>query len=351
MPEDYTSLAIKRQAMLERLKSGQVKDFVEEINKVDGLVRSAIGAAGDDVSALSRSKLEELIKGLRSDQGAIFKAATAKFLSSAEAIAILYAVQEVDDLLKTSSIVGTKLEKFSKKSLFSKVLARPLTVDGQLLKPWIARFTESAINDVSGTIRNGHALGQTNQQLVKRVIGTKGTNFRGSTLAKVRRNASTVVRTSIQHVASSARQEIWEANDDLIDKYQFLATLDSNTSRICRSLDLKEFELGNGPIPPLHPNCRSTTIPVLKEKYQFLNEGATRSAEGGPVDGKQNYHEWLKNQPRSVQDQVLGKKRSKLFQGMSAEKFNGLQYDKTWTPLTLKDMRKIEPGAFKKAGL
>ena len=56
MPEEsYTDLALKRQAMLERLKSGQVKDFAKEINKVDDLVRRAIGASGDDLSALSRS--------------------------------------------------------------------------------------------------------------------------------------------------------------------------------------------------------------------------------------------------------------------------------------------------------
>ena len=352
MPEEsYTDLALKRQAMLERLKSGQVKDFAKEINKVDDLVRRAIGASGDDLSALSRSRLEELTKDLRSDQGAIFKAATAKFLSEAENIAKLYAAQEVEDLIKTSTVVGTQLEKFSKKRLFAKVLARPLTTAGNLLEPWLKRFTDNSLDEVSGAIRSGHTLGQTNRQITKAVVGAKGTNFRGSTLAKVQRNAATVVRTSVQHVASAARQETWEANSKIIKRYQFLATLDGSTSQICRSLDLKEFEINKGPVPPLHPNCRSTTIPVISDKYKFLTEGETRSSSGGPVDGDQSYYEWLKGQSPTVQEQVLGKSRAALFQNMDAKKFSALQFDKTWTPLTLGEMQKIEPAAFKKAGI
>ena len=352
MPEEtYTDLAIKRQAMLERLKSGQVKDFTAEINKLDDMTRRAIGASGDDLSALSRGRLEELLKDLRSDQGAVFKAATASFLTGAESIALLYAAQEAQDLIKTSTIVGTQLEKFSKKRLFAKVLARPLTTAGNLLEPWVKRFTETAMDAVGGAIRSGYIQGQTNRQITKAVVGTKGTNFRGSAFAKIKRNASTVVRTSVQHVASAARQETWEGNSKIIKRYQFLATLDGSTSQICRSLDLKEFELKKGPIPPLHPNCRSTTIPVISDKYKFLTEGEKRSSPTGPVDGDKSYYEWLKGQSSKVQGEVLGKKRAALFQAMGSEKFSALQFDKTWTPLTLDEMQVIEPEAFKRAGI
>ena len=350
-PESYEDLIIKRQAMLERLKSGQVKDFQAEIKKLEQSTRRAIGAAGGDLSALSRNQLEVLLKDLKSEQRAILGEGTGRFLNEAEQISKLYAAQEVADLVSKSSVIGTQLEKFSGKSLFAKVLKRPLTTQGLLLEPWVKRFTESAVDEVSGSIRNGYNLGQTNREITKKVVGATGANFRGSTMAKIRRNASTVVRTAVQHVASSARQEIWEANPELIKKYKFVATLDGSTSRICRSLDLKEFELEKGPVPPLHPNCRSTTVPVLADKYKFLNEGQTRSAEFGPVDGNQSYYEWLKGQPASVQKQVLGKSRAALFQSMDAKKFGDLQFDKTWTPMTLGQMQKLEPTAFKKAGI
>ena len=69
------------------------------------------------------------------------------------------------------------------------------------------------------------------------------------------------------------------------------------------------------------------------------------------MDGDKSYYEWLKGQPGKVQEQVLGKKRAALFQSMDAKKFGDLQFDKTWSPLTLDEMQKIEPVAFERAGI
>mgnify|MGYP006907835651 FL=1 len=70
----------------------------------------------------------------------------------------------------------------------------------------------------------------------------------------------------------------------------------------------------------------------------------------GVVDN-QSYYEWLKNQPAQYQDKVLGKTRAKLFRdgGMTVERFRALQLDKHFTPLTLEQMRALEPKAFEKA--
>lgn len=50
-----------------------------------------------------------------------------------------------------------------------------------------------------------------------------------------------------------------------LDGYIFLATLDLGTSDICQFLDGKRFKLKDAQVgknyPPMHPNCRSTTIP------------------------------------------------------------------------------------------
>lgn len=52
-----------------------------------------------------------------------------------------------------------------------------------------------------------------------------------------------------------------------VKQYRYLATMDSRTSTICRSLNgekfaQKDMEVGVN-APPMHPNCRSTTIPVV----------------------------------------------------------------------------------------
>ncbi|MGL6008151.1 MAG: minor capsid protein, partial [Culicoidibacterales bacterium] len=168
-----------------------------------------------------------------------------------------------------------------------------------------------------------------------------------------RRNAATVIRTATQHVANSARMNLWEENSDVVQKYQWLSTLDQSTSSVCKSLDKKTFEFGKGPVPPIHPNCRSTILAVLGSEFDFLDEGATRSSEEGYVDADLNYYDWLKTQPKEFQEIALGESRAKLFRngGLTPERFAALNLSRNFEPLTLKEMKSIEPEAFEKAGL
>ena len=356
MADSYINLAIRRQAILERLKSGEVSNFAREINKIETLIRGTLAGLEDEFAKLPRGKLNNLLALLQQDQAKIFNTATASFLTRTADISAVYLSQEMLDLSNTIDLRGTRLNAFTKKDLFKKVSARPLATDGDLLEPWLKKFTDTETRRVSSAIRLGHSQGLTNQQMVQKVIGTKARGFKDGILQTSRRNASTVVRTSVQHVASSARQELWEANPDVVSRYQFLATLDRVTSPICRSLDNQEFDFGKGPIPPVHPNCRSTTIAVLNPKFAFLSKGRTRSGEQGPVPANVKFYDWLqgraKSNPQDVIDS-LGAKRGKLFLdgGLSPERFRQLQFDKNFAPLTLAEMRKIEPEAYKRAGL
>ena len=51
-----------------------------------------------------------------------------------------------------------------------------------------------------------------------------------------------------------------------IDRYEYVATLDSKTSNICRGLDGKVYKrseaISGVNFPPTHPHCRSTTVPA-----------------------------------------------------------------------------------------
>ena len=58
-------------------------------------------------------------------------------------------------------------------------------------------------------------------------------------------------------------------------------------------------------------------------------------------------------QPAKVQDSIVGSTRGKLLRdgGLSAGRFAELQLGKRFEPLTLDEMRQLEPIAFHKAGL
>jgi hypothetical protein len=84
---------------------------------------------------------------------------------------------------------------------------------------------------------------------------------------------------------------------------------------------------------------------------------ATRASigDGGAqqVRADLSYYDWLKQQPAAFQDKAIGPVRAKLFRegGLSIERFSELQLDRNFAPLTLVEMKKLEPLAFEKAGV
>jgi SPP1 gp7 family putative phage head morphogenesis protein len=189
----------------------------------------------------------------------------------------------------------------------------------------------------SQVVRNGLLTGESTPSIAKRLIGklqfgdygplstgqvraaglsVKQLLAAGGELTTVANNqVMALVRTSINQVANVASQQVYEANQDITKKYRYIATLDTKTSAICRALDGREFEYGKGPMPPQHFNCRSTTVPILDYNQLGKDLGienlepppsGKRAASGGMVPSDTTYGEWLKKQPRSVQNDAIG---------------------------------------------
>jgi SPP1 gp7 family putative phage head morphogenesis protein len=77
--------------------------------------------------------------------------------------------------------------------------------------------------------------------------------------------ATRLVRTEANFMHNGA--ELQSYYDDKIVWYQYTAYLDSRTSTICRTLNGRAFRVDDARVgenyPPMHPNCRSTTIAVI----------------------------------------------------------------------------------------
>jgi hypothetical protein len=127
---------------------------------------------------------------------------------------------------------------------------------------------------------------------------------------------------------------------------------------VCGSLDGRQFALDKGPRPPLHIRCRCTSIPWLKDEFAQLMPSRTTRASAGADGGKQvsaglTFYQWLLLQPPAFQDMALGVTRAKLLRegGLSAARFAALQLDKRFLPMTLAQMKLLEPLAFLAAGI
>lgn len=344
-------IVTRHQVYLERLKSSLAMDFLKEIGKLDRAITEVIEALGMDIGEVSRKQLNDLLFELESAQLVVMDEAIETLAPQLEDLAGYEAGFEGRALKAAVKRIKIAVPVASK--AYKAALARPLSATGELLQPFIKDWSRKEITAVNNLVRKGYVDGWTNQQLLQAVRGTRAARYSDGVIAKVGRNADAVIRTAVQHVASTARSETWAKNADIIEGYRVVATLDSRTTQICRSLDGKVFKLGEGPTPPFHIRCRSTTVAEVDSRFDFLDEGATRSALDGPVSADLNYYDWLKTQPAAFQDDAIGPTRGKLLRegGLSADKFAQLNLGRNFEPLTLEQMRKKEPKAFERAGL
>ena len=99
-----------------------------------------------------------------------------------------------------------------------------------------------------------------------------------------RKNTERLVRTELNHALNETTKLSYEEAE--IEEYEYLAEIDSRTSDICRELNGQKFKMKDAKVgvnyPPMHPYCRSTTVPVIdyenfgkkKEKLTFEEERA-----------------------------------------------------------------------------
>lgn len=117
----------------------------------------------------------------------------------------------------------------------------------------------------------------------------------GWSLEKIQKSIRDEFQTSRYETARLVRTEsayfLGQADlasyvEDGVVDYRYLATLDRRTSKVCRSLDGKVFKVKDAVVgknyPPMHPNCRSGTIPVL----ETMVDPETGKPLGIPIEPK-----------------------------------------------------------------
>ena len=109
--------------------------------------------------------------------------------------------------------------------------------------------------------------------------------------------AKRLVRTETAYINNEMEALSYIEAD--IEKYRFVAVLDIRTSHICREHDYKVYDVSKRQVgvnfPPLHPFCRSTTIPVLDtENLSELSRRARDPKTGKNIiiPGNMSYNEW-----------------------------------------------------------
>ena len=356
MNEQYLNQTIRRIVYLESLKQSEINKLTPHIKAIDKLIKEQL--LDDELTEMTiksfNGVVTEIKQGVQAELAAYTDSVKVTLVEAATD-SYLYEAKSID-----AAFDGFKLASGIKIAEKAKVLEKlvtktPLAVKGSEGKTVTDLFNELANNESNKYINHiklARYEGKTNQQIVQMIRGTRKNGYKDGLMEVTSRQAKTIVRTTVQHAAMQGKAEFANDNADIIKGEKWLSTLDGRTSSQCRSLDQTIFELGKGPRPPLHHNCRSTVLIVLKDEYAGRGNINKRASKDGLVENE-GYYSWLNKQPKEFQDDVLGETRGQLLRsgGLSADKFAALQLDKNFKPLTLAEMRKKEPLAFQKAGL
>ena len=206
---------------------------------------------------------------------------------------------------------------------FSLTAAKGSTItlpSGQVIEKAFRGIASSQADLISREIRVGITEGESLAKISRRLRGrlqfgrnqemtAKAQALAGGNGMKLANNqVRTIVRTTVNQVQNMASQEVYAANQDVTQRYEYVATLDSNTTALCGSLDGRTFKYGEGPMPPQHFNCRSTTVPIIDDEDLRRKYPDTRPSSIGRVSQNESYPDWLNKNP-SMQTEALGNKK------------------------------------------
>lgn len=173
-------------------------------------------------------------------------------------------------------------------SQIEKVLSKPWAVDGKNFSERIWTNKEKLISELHGELTQNIMLGADPQKAIDSLAKKMNTS---------KQNAGRLIMTEEAYFSSAAQRDCF--NDLDVEQYEIVATLDSHTSDICRSLDGKHFPMqdfqAGVTAPPFHVYCRSTTVPYFDEDFGDIGERAARDEETGKtyyIPDDMHYEDW-----------------------------------------------------------
>lgn len=356
--ERLADLAISHAIDLTRYSNGVVRRMIGLLNRVDEDLFAQLLVALESMTpgSFTVQRLDSLLSNVQRLNAQAYRQIGVELDEELLQLAGYegsYQHRALQSVLPAQVAGQLALNTISANQVYAAAMARPF--QGKLLSEALIGIEAARAARIRDAIRMGFVEGETISQMVRRLRGTRTNGYADGLLEIDRRGAEALVRTAISHTSDFARQAVYEANSDLIEEWEFLATLDGRTTITCASLSGKTFKIGEGPRPPRHWGCRSTSVPVLKSAWAALGvpkseiDAGTQASMDGQVAAELNYSEWLRKKPAEFQDDVLGVERGKLFRAgkISVDRFT----DNKGKVYTLDELRKRDAALFEAAGL
>lgn len=375
VPQTLYDDALRRSIALERFKSSEIRRLLEFVAGLEQRIRHQLRTGYPEVRSRSRAELlnRELRKIIREAKEELYQRQVEGLDLFADQEIDSY-VESLNDALPPKMALAIEFIKPASPILFQAATGEfeATLIQGKTLAEWYDSTFDGLADRVRREVRLGLIEGRGVEDVVDTIVASK--RAPGAATATLRRQIDSLTRTGLQTAASRAREAVYQENSPLIKAVRWVSTLDGRTSGICKARDNLEFPVDEGPRPPAHFNCRSTTVPVTKswEKLGIKSSSgyvppamrpfvkSTRRVRDipkserlqliGRIEADTTYGAWLKRQTHAFQDETLGPTKAKLFRegGLTLDKFVNMETGKEFN---LEQLRTRYKQNFRRAGL
>ena len=304
--------AIIRHAFeLQQLSAGEEARADLILRELELDLRSLL--ASRNISASGKREIEALIKESQ-------RAIAGCYINIAGVVDVDAIVQHVAE--RTVAAIETAVPSltFGPPSVETlRSLAKSILIDGAPSAAWWVKQGEDTAFRFASIVRRGRLNNETNEQIVRKVVGEEGI------MGLSRRNARSLVHSSVMTAANQARLAVY--GKAFRNGFRWLATLDSHTCKTCAALDGKEWDQDGNPVkhrmemqmPPAHWSCRCVASPrpiSFNEKYGVVGADEAMARVGGrpSSSGEQKsgttFDDFLKRQSPAWVNEWMGERRA-----------------------------------------
>lgn len=278
MPSLYDMIT-RHSIYLERVKNWFTKDFEKYLRKLEAELRAWIVAVdnGDSLGELTRKAYRRLLAQLETLQDTLYttygKSLLTKLRQFAEAD---FGLQRGLFSWGRRGMVASDLKA---STMWAKVKAAVIPATTETPPDTLRKWITLAKDYVTQAVKKGYIDNSKFADVLKAIVGTVEAKLKDGALNKIRNSGSAILDTIVQHISNGNTGGI---GGTIYEYYQWVSVIDSRTTPICTSRDHNVYPVGEGPLPPAHPRCRSRTVPC--------------DADGSQADDRA-FREWFRAQP------------------------------------------------------